>query len=52
VFAVIVMNEKLPGNDTIILTAICTILLSVIGHGLSANPLVSRLFRGADQARQ
>jgi NhaP-type Na+/H+ or K+/H+ antiporter len=41
-----VLNEKLPGEDTIMLTAICTILLSVVGHGLSANPLVSKLFTG------
>ena len=44
VFAVIVMNEKLPGEDTIMMTAVCTIVLSIVGHGLSANPLVSRLF--------
>ena len=29
-----------------------TIVLSVVGHGLSANPLVSRLFAGAGRARQ
>jgi NhaP-type Na+/H+ or K+/H+ antiporter len=51
VFAVIVLNEKLPGDSTIMLTAVCTIVLSVVGHGLSANPLVSRLFAGkADPA--
>ena len=43
VFAVIVLNENLPGSGTIALTAVCTILLSVIGHGLSANPFVSLL---------
>lgn len=41
VFAVIVLNEHLPGGDTISMTAVCTIILSVIAHGLSANPLVS-----------
>jgi NhaP-type Na+/H+ or K+/H+ antiporter len=46
VFAVIVLNEKLPGEDTIMLTAVCTIVLSVLGHGLSAHPLVSKLFTG------
>jgi NhaP-type Na+/H+ or K+/H+ antiporter len=40
------MNEKLPGEDTIMLTAVCTIILSVVGHGLSAHPLVSKLFAG------
>lgn len=43
VFAVIVLNSELPGSKTIALTAVCTILLSVIGHGLSANPFVNSL---------
>jgi sodium/hydrogen antiporter len=32
VFAVLVLDEKLPGNDTIILAAGWTVLLSVIAH--------------------
>ena len=43
VFAVIVLNEHLPGGDTISMTVVCTILFSIIGHGLSANPLVGVL---------
>ena len=43
VFAVIVLNEHLPGGDTIAMTAVCTIVLSVIAHGISANPLVAVL---------
>jgi NhaP-type Na+/H+ or K+/H+ antiporter len=43
VFAVIVLNENLTGGDTIAMTAACTILLSVVAHGLSANPLVAVL---------
>jgi len=43
VFAVIVLGEHLPGGDTISMTVVCTILLSVIAHGLSANPLVAAL---------
>ncbi len=43
VFAVIVLNANLPGGNTIAMTVVCTILLSVIGHGLSANPLVKKL---------
>ena len=43
VFDVIVLNEHLPGGHTISMTVVCTILLSVIGHGLSANPLVAVL---------
>jgi len=42
-FALIVLNEHLPGGDTIALTAVCTIVLSIVGHGLSANPLVGLL---------
>lgn len=40
VFGVIGLNEKLPGNDTIIAVAGATVLLSIIAHGVTANPLV------------
>jgi len=40
---VIVLNEHLPGGGTIAMTAVCTIVLSVLAHGLSANPLVAAL---------
>jgi len=43
VFAVIVLNKHLPGSGTIVLTVIFTIILSIVAHGLSANPLVSAL---------
>jgi NhaP-type Na+/H+ or K+/H+ antiporter len=43
VFAVIVLDKHLPGGGTISMTVVCTILLSVILHGLSANPLVAVL---------
>ncbi|MEA2079369.1 MAG: cation:proton antiporter [Pseudomonadota bacterium] len=43
VFAVIVFNEHLPGGGTITMTVVCTIVLSVIAHGISANPLVAAL---------
>lgn len=46
VFGVIVLGEKLPGGATISLTVGITILLSVIAHGLTANPLASRLGQG------
>jgi sodium/hydrogen antiporter len=45
VFAVLVLDEHLPGNDTIMLAAGWTVLLSVIAHGVSANPLVSAIGR-------
>ena len=43
VFAVIVFDKHLPGGGTISMTVVCTIVLSVILHGLSANPLVAAL---------
>jgi sodium/hydrogen antiporter len=45
VFGVIVFNEKLPGNDILIAVAGGTVLLSVIAHGISANPLVKAMAR-------
>jgi hypothetical protein len=39
----IALDEKLPGNDTIMLAAGWTVLLSVIAHGVTANPLVNRM---------
>jgi NhaP-type Na+/H+ or K+/H+ antiporter len=43
VFGVIVINEHLPNGGTITMTVVCTIALSVVAHGLSANPLVAAL---------
>ena len=39
VFAVIVLNENLPGSNTLAITVAWTVLLSVLAHGLTANPL-------------
>lgn len=43
VFGVIVINEHLPGGSIIAGTVVCTILMSIIGHGVSANPLAREL---------
>jgi NhaP-type Na+/H+ or K+/H+ antiporter len=43
VFGVIVINRNLPGGRTITLTVVCTIVLSIIAHGLTANPLIAAL---------
>jgi sodium/hydrogen antiporter len=43
VFAIIVLDEQLPGNDVLMMTITCTILLSVLAHGITANPLVKRI---------
>ena len=34
-FGIIVVSEKLPGNDTLAATVVCTILLSVMAHGIA-----------------
>jgi NhaP-type Na+/H+ or K+/H+ antiporter len=38
VFAVIVVNSDLPNTGPIAMTVVCTILLSIIGHGITATP--------------
>jgi NhaP-type Na+/H+ or K+/H+ antiporter len=43
VFAVIVINNNLPGAELIAVVVTCTIILSVFAHGLTANPLASAL---------
>ena len=43
VLAVLVIHERLPGNDTIIVAAGWTLLLSVVAHGVTANPLVKKM---------
>ena len=45
VFGVIVLQEHLPGGSTITMTVLLTIILSIVGHGLSANPLAAALAR-------
>lgn len=39
VFAIIVINAEVPGGEFLALVVICTVLLSLIAHGVSANPL-------------
>jgi len=41
VFAVMVMGDHLPGNDTIMAVVAWTIVLSIVLHGLTANSLAS-----------
>jgi NhaP-type Na+/H+ or K+/H+ antiporter len=38
VFLVIVAQDKLPGEDTIIAVTVATVALSIVAHGLTANP--------------
>ncbi len=41
VFAIIVFGDKMPGKDSLLLTTVCTILLSVFAHGITAEPLAA-----------
>ena len=50
VFAVLVLGEKLPGNDTTMLSSGWTVLLSVIAHCVTVNPLVERMTGRARQS--
>ena len=43
VFAVIVLNSGLPDSGPIAMTVVCTIILSIIAHGMTANPLAAAL---------
>jgi NhaP-type Na+/H+ or K+/H+ antiporter len=45
VFAVIVFDADAPGKATLVVTAACTVLLSIIAHGVTANPLITLLSR-------
>ena len=49
VFAIIVLNENLPGGEIMALTVVCTVLLSIFAHGLTANPLAKIFARQAQQ---
>ena len=38
VFAVIVVNARVSNSGIIAATAVCTIMLSILFHGITANP--------------
>jgi NhaP-type Na+/H+ or K+/H+ antiporter len=44
VFGIIVLNEALPGGKTLSIAVVCTVILSIVAHGLSANPLSVKFF--------
>ncbi|WP_419176708.1 cation:proton antiporter [Desulfosediminicola sp.] len=45
VFAVMIFNSQLPHKAEIVITAVCCVILSIIGHGISAHPLIAVLSR-------
>jgi len=38
VFAVMVVNSELPDSGSLAMTVVCTVILSIVGHGITANP--------------
>jgi NhaP-type Na+/H+ or K+/H+ antiporter len=48
VFVIIVLDEFLPAEHEISITVICTVGLSLLLHGITANPIASWI--GANQS--
>ncbi|MDO9315342.1 MAG: cation:proton antiporter [Burkholderiaceae bacterium] len=43
VFGVMVLDAHLPNGGTLVATVVCTIVISIVAHGLSAGPLAAAL---------
>jgi NhaP-type Na+/H+ or K+/H+ antiporter len=43
VFAIIVINAKVPQAEFLSMVVVCTVFLSLVAHGISANPLAKWL---------
>ena len=43
VFGILILDARLPDGGLVETTIVCTILLSVVAHGASANPLIAAL---------
>ena len=41
VFAVIVVGQNVTGSGTLAATVVCTVTLSILAHGLTANPFAN-----------
>ncbi len=50
VFAVIVVDAKLPNSGPITMTAVCTIVMSILMHGVTANPWAKAFGRRSQQS--
>lgn len=40
VFALMVINSSVPNGDLVVLIVTCTVFMSLVAHGITANPLV------------
>lgn len=50
VFLIIVINADLPGGQTLASVVVCTVVLSILLHGVSANPLVQAFAQRMDRS--
>ena len=48
VFAIIVVNEGVPGGGFIAMVVVLTVFFSLVAHGISANPLAKLLAKKTD----
>jgi len=44
VFVILILDLSIPHQRTIVPTVVCTVLFSIIAHGLSANPTIKKMF--------
>lgn len=52
VFAIIVLNEGLPGADLMVLVVACTVFISLVLHGITANPMAKRIAGSGSPGQQ
>ena len=45
IFAIIIINAEVPGGELLALVVICMVFMSLVAHGISANPLAQWLGR-------
>ncbi|MCL1143595.1 cation:proton antiporter [Shewanella gaetbuli] len=48
VFVIIMLDKDLPGGEFIAMTVMCTVFISLIAHGMSAQPLAKWISKRAD----
>jgi NhaP-type Na+/H+ or K+/H+ antiporter len=49
VFAIIVLNKGVPGGEFIAMVVVLTVFLSLVAHGVSANPLANLMGQKEDK---
>lgn len=51
VFAIIVLNRGIEGGELLSMIVVCTVTLSIVAHGFTANPLARWLGRRMEQSQ-